>query len=48
MIGLRHKQLSSAILTWCTYYEKSLSVIEFSQKEIDGIMSGNAETAFGY
>jgi hypothetical protein len=33
---------------WRQLPEKSAGGVEFSQKEIDGIMGGNARAAFGY
>jgi len=33
---------------WQSLPEKAAGGVEFSQKEIDGIMSGNAKAAFGY
>ena len=33
---------------WQKLPEKSVGGVEFSQKEIGGIMAGNAQAAFGY
>jgi predicted TIM-barrel fold metal-dependent hydrolase len=36
------------VTLWQTLPEKSGGGVKFSQQEIDGIMSGNAQSAFGY